>query len=288
MSGMRQGERRNSIAVIWQRTLRWGLAAIFAAVSAVTVAGIAHAVGGEEVDTALIVAIDVSNSVDEQRYKLQMEGIAQALEDPGVIQAIVGGAKGGILFSLVTWSDQPTIGLPWTHIANEADAKAAAQKVRGLKRRGGEFTCMSRMMRVVSDKIVPQIPAKAAKVVLDISGDGQDNCNSAEPVHKVRDELVSYGVTVNGLPILDAEGPEMVTPGAPSVQSYLPTRQNVNPLEKWFSENVKGGPGSFVLPANGYADFGRAIRQKFVLEVSDSGSRTRRDFAAQWPLFFTP
>ncbi len=282
------GEERNSIAVIWQRAWRLGFAAICAALCASFVASFANAVGGEEVDTALIVAIDVSNSVDEQRYKLQMEGIAQALEDPGVIQAIVGGAKGGILFSLVTWSDQPTIGLPWTHIASEADAKAAARKVRGLKRRGGEFTCMSRMMRVVSDKIVPQIPAKAAKVVLDISGDGQDNCNSSEPVQKVRDELVSYGVTVNGLPILDAEGPEMVTPGAPSTQSYLPTHQNVNPLEKWFTENVKGGPGSFVLPANGYADFGRAIRQKFVLEVSDRGSRARRDFAAQWPLFFTP
>lgn len=285
---MRLGEERNSIALIWQRARRLGLAAICAALCASLVASFANAVGGEEVDTALIVAIDVSNSVDEQRYKLQMEGIAQALEDPGVIQAIVGGAKRGILFSLVTWSDQPTVGLPWTHIASEADAKAAARKVRGLKRRGGEFTCMSRMMRVVSDKIVPQIPAKAAKVVLDISGDGQDNCNSSEPVQKVRDELVSYGVTVNGLPILDAEGPEMVTPGAPSTQSYLPNHQNVNPLERWFTENVKGGPGSFVLPANGYADFGRAIRQKFVLEVSDRGSRARRDFAAQWPLFFTP
>src|SRR5262245_16751175 len=165
-----------------------------------------------EVDTALIVAIDVSNSVDDERYRLQMEGIAQALEDPGVIQAIVGGAKGGILLSLVTWADQPKVNLPWTHIASEADAKAVAKKVRSMPRQSGEFTCMARMMRVVSDKIVPQIPAKSAKVVLDISGDGRDNCNSEEPVELVRDELVKYGVTVNGLPILLGEGPEMVTP----------------------------------------------------------------------------
>jgi hypothetical protein len=247
----------------------------------------AFAAGEQEVDTALIVAIDVSNSVDEQRYKLQMEGIAQALEDPSVIQAIVGGDKGGILFSLVTWSDQPTLGVPWTHIASEADAKALALKVRALRRQSGEFTCMSRMMRVVSDKIVPQIPAKAAKVVLDISGDGKDNCNSAESIEQVRDELVKYGVTVNGLPILGAEGPEVVTPGAASTHSYL-DQQKVDPLEAWFRDSVKGGPGSFVLAANGYADFGRAIRQKFVLEVSDGGSRARRNFAAQWPLFFTP
>jgi hypothetical protein len=243
----------------------------------------------DEVDTALIVAIDVSNSVDDQRYKLQIEGIAQALEDPGVIQAIAGGAKGGILFSLVTWSDQPTVSVPWTHIGSEAEAKVVAKRVRALPRQGGEFTCMARMMRVVSDKIVPQIPAKAAKVVLDVSGDGKDNCNSQEPIEQVRDELVSYGVTVNGLPILEgAGGTEVVTPGAPAAQSYLPEKQQQDPLETWYSESVKGGPGSFVLPANGYADFGRAIRQKFVLEVSELGSRVRRAFAANRPSFFTP
>jgi len=272
--------RRQGLARNWLL----GLAALAASV----LATLAFAAGSDEVDTALIVAIDVSNSVDDARYKLQMEGIAQALEDPSVIQAIIGGAKGGILFSLVTWSDQPTVNLPWTHIASEADAKAAALKVRSLPRQGGEFTCMARMMRVVSDKIVPQIPAKAAKVVLDISGDGRDNCNSAEPIEHVRDELVSYGVTVNGLPILSGEGPEMVTPGAGPTQSYLPAKQHLDPLEEWFRDNVKGGPGSFVLPANGYADFGRAIRQKFVLEVSEAGSHLRKAFAAAAPNFFTP
>jgi hypothetical protein len=289
MSGMQGtvGREGTAVARLWPspRTLLLALVALFASLAAVTIAA---AVSSEEVDTALIVAIDVSNSVDDQRYKLQMEGIAQALEDPGVIQAIVGGAKGGILFSLVTWSDQATVNLPWTHIASEADAKAAAKKVRALPRQGGEFTCMARMMRIVSDKIVPQIPSKAAKVVLDVSGDGRDNCNSQEPIEQVRDELVKYGVTVNGLPILAGEGPEMVTPGAPSTQSYLPEKQQTDPLEEWFRESVKGGPGSFVLPANGYADFGRAIRQKFVLEVSELGGRARRAFAAAGSNFFSP
>ena len=222
-----------------------------------------------EVDTALIVSVDVSNSVDDQRYKLQMEGIAQALEDPGVIQAIAGGAKGGILFSMMTWADQAKVNLPWTRITNAAEAKAVAMRVRALPRQGGQFTCMSRMMRFVSDKIVPQIPAKAVKVVLDISGDGRDNCNEQEPVDTVRDELVQYGVTVNGLPILEGNEGEGEGPGGVPTQSYLPgEQQGTAPLEDWFREHVKGGPGSFVLAANGYADFGRAIRQKFVLEVS--------------------
>ena len=284
---MQQRQKRELTGTGLWRTLG-AITGVFAALCLAMVPSGAPEAAGEDVDTALIVAIDVSNSVDDTRYKLQMEGIAQALEDPSVIEAIVGGPKKGILFSLVTWADQPKVNLPWTYIATAADAKAAASKVRGLPRQGGEFTCMSRMMRVVSDKIVPQIPAKAAKVVLDISGDGRDNCNSAEPVEAVRDELVQYGVTVNGLPILEGEGPDVVTPGAAPTQSYLPSKQNVDPLEEWYRESVKGGPGSFVLPAHGYSDFGRAIRQKFVLEVSENASPVRRDYATVRPNFFTP
>ena len=262
-------KERDALAAAFAWALRAG-----AGIAALALLGLAlsmarAAEGTDEVDTALIVAVDVSNSVDDARYKLQMEGIAQALEDPGVIQAIAGGAKGGILFSMITWADQAKVNLPWTHITNAEEAKAAAMRVRALPRQGGEFTCMSRMMRFVSDKIVPQIPAKAANVVLDVSGDGRDNCNEQEPVEKVRDELVSYGVTVNGLPILEGNEGEGEGPGGVPTQSYLPGEDNSGaPLEDWYRDHVKGGPGSFVLPANGYADFGRAIRQKFVLEVS--------------------
>ncbi|MBS0253377.1 MAG: DUF1194 domain-containing protein, partial [Proteobacteria bacterium] len=85
----------------------------------------ARAQEGPPVDTALVVSVDVSNSVDEGRYKLQMEGIAKALEDPGVIDAITGGSTGGILFSMVTWADTPSFVIPWIRIANKADAFAA-------------------------------------------------------------------------------------------------------------------------------------------------------------------
>ncbi|MGQ0456562.1 MAG: DUF1194 domain-containing protein [Hyphomicrobium sp.] len=215
-----------------------------------------------QVDTALVVSVDVSNSVDSERYKLQMEGIASALEDPDVIDAIVGGASGGILFSMVTWADKPAIALPWTKITNKQEALLVAQRVRKLPQQGGEFTCMTRMLRSANDKIVPQIPAKAQRIVIDVSGDGPDNCNADEPVTKVRDELVSNGVTVNGLPILvdAADSPAPLLPQAVEGEPH--------PLETWYKSNVMGGPGSFVIPANGYGDFGRAIRQKFVVEIS--------------------
>ncbi len=223
-----------------------GLAAATLAAISVSTAQVAEQT--PEVDTALIVSVDVSNSVDDHRYKLQMEGIAKALEDPEVLKAILNGPQGGILVSMVTWADKPRFALPWQRIANAADAAAVAAKVRALPRQTGEFTCVSGMLRSISDKVVPQIPAKAMRVIVDVSGDGRENCNPDEPPASVRDELNASGVTVNGLPIL--EGDEGAT------------------LEQWYRENVMGGPGSFILPANGFGDFGRAIRQKFMIEIS--------------------
>ena len=223
------------------------------------------------VDTALVVSVDVSNSVDSDRYKLQMEGIAKALEDPGVIDAIVGGPNGGILFSMVTWADRPALVLPWTKVASKADAIALAQRVRKLPLQGGEFTCMTRMLRSANDKIVPQIPGKAGRIVIDVSGDGPDNCNADEPIEKVRDELVANGVTINGLPILDGANASRGVAGA-VVPSAAKQQQDLisitNGIEDWYKTHVQGGAGSFVLPANGYGDFARAIRQKFVIEIS--------------------
>ncbi len=242
---------------------------------------VAHAQDAPQVDTALVVSVDVSNSVDADRYRLQMEGIAKALEDPGVIEAIVGGPNGGILFSMVTWADRPTIALPWTKIASKEDALALAKRVRKLPQQGGEFTCMTRMLRSANDKIVPQIPAKAARIVIDVSGDGPDNCNADEPIDSVRDELVSNGVTINGLPILEGAGATASSsPGAVVAQPDFPTSGGLG-IEDWYRAHVMGGNGSFVLPANGYADFGRAIRQKFVIEIS--GSAPPQRFAAAPP-----
>ncbi|KRE15931.1 tRNA delta(2)-isopentenylpyrophosphate transferase [Bosea sp. Root381] len=200
------------------------------------------------VDTALILAVDVSNSVDARRYRLQVEGIAGALEDPSVQAALLGGAHGSIAISIVLWADRPHLLVPWVRIASAADAVALATRLRGLVRQGGEFTCVAQMMRFVADKITPQIPVQATRVILDVSGDGRDNCNPVPASPSTRDELVAIGLTINGLPIL--EGDQAAT------------------LAGWYRENVIGGPGSFILPAEGFKDFGRAFRQKFMTEVS--------------------
>lgn len=205
-----------------------------------------------EFDTALIVSVDISSSVDEHRYRLQMEGIAAALEDPTVQRAILTGPLGGVLFTMVTWADKPQTAVPWTGIKSKDDALATAELVRQLPRRGGEFTCLSKMLRFLSESVVPRVPARAQRTVIDVSGDGRDNCSPEEPVPEMRDELVAANAIVNGLPIL--EGREAET------------------LASWYRDNVMGGPGSFVVAAAGYDDFARAIKQKFVLEISSAAA----------------
>jgi Protein of unknown function (DUF1194) len=200
------------------------------------------------VDTALIIAVDVSNSVDEHRYRLQMQGLAAALEDPGVVGTILNGAQGAILVSIVAWSDRTRVVLDWMRISSREEAVAVASRVRGLPRFSGEFTCLAEMLRFLHDKLLPTVPARANRKVVDVSGDGADNCNSRIVTPEIRDKIVHYGTVINGLPIL--EGSESAT------------------LEDWYEKNVKGGPGSFVLAAESFEDFGRAIRQKFIVEIS--------------------
>ena len=189
---------------------------------------------------------------------------------------------------MVTWADRPDFTLPWTRISNKEEAKAVAARIRKLPQQTGEFTCMTRMLRSVNDKVVSQIPGEATRIVVDVSGDGPDNCNADEPITAVRDELVANGVTVNGLPINIGDPSEPVgegsyrAPGTEFGQSSLELRATEGPttLEQWYRANVMGGTGAFVLPANGYADFGRAIRQKFVIEISGLGVPGRTSVGA--------
>ena len=213
------------------------------------------------VDTALILAVDVSNSVDARRYRLQTGGIADALEDTAVQETILGGPRGAIAVSVILWADRPYLSIPWVRIASAAEAKALAGRVRRLARQGGEFTCVAQMMRFIADKITPQIPVKAGRVVLDVSGDGQENCNPGLAPAAVRDELVGLGQAINGLPIL--EGEQAAT------------------LAGWYRDNVIGGPGAFLQPAESFEDFGRAFRQKFVTEISGLPGDPRRSSAPQ-------
>jgi Protein of unknown function (DUF1194) len=222
--------------------------AALAGLLALLLAGQAAHGRDEGVDTALVLAVDVSGSVDAERYRLQMEGIARTFEDEGVQASMLGGAHRAIFVTLVEWSDRPAVVVPWTLITGADDAKSFAARVRRAPRADDQFTCMAVALRLIVDKVLPFLPAPSDRVVIDVSGDGHDNCNPIVPVDAVRNELVAAGATINGLPIL--EGDEALT------------------LEAWYRAHVIGGPGAFLVPASGFADFARAMRSKFLIEIS--------------------
>jgi hypothetical protein len=222
-------------------------ASIVAALLALMPVGAAQA-ETEMVDTALVLAVDVSQSVNEERFALQMDGIANAFEDPDVQRSIFSGPHRALFVTLVEWSDKAAVAIPWTLIASPEDAHAFAATLRQTPRRGAEFTCMSRGLQLIGDKVLPFLPMPANRTVIDISSDGHDNCNLNPTVDMLRDELVAAGVTINGLPIL--EGDEAAT------------------LEAWYKAHVIGGASAFIVPAHGYGDFERAMRRKFMTEIS--------------------
>ena len=202
----------------------------------------------EMVDTALVLAVDVSGSVTAERFALQMEGIARTFEDPAIQAAMLNGPHRSIYVTLVEWSNRPAVSVPWTLVTSAEDARTFADRIRHAPRADDQFTCMATALRLISDKVLPFLPAPSQRTIIDVSGDGRDNCNPVEPVDNVRDELVAAGSIVNGLPIL--EGEEAQT------------------LEQWYRDHVIGGQGAFLLPALGFDDFGRAMRNKFLFEVS--------------------
>lgn len=257
-------------------TRRLGLviAALWTAVACVVPAPVIRAQETVEVDTALILAVDVSNSVDAERYHLQMEGIARALEDEGVINAISSGPKGGILLSLVSWADRADMQMPWQLVRNAQDARRVAGLIRSVPQRTGEYTCLSRMLAMVKESVVPSVPAGATRVVLDVSGDGIDNCSKPKVSSGERDELLTLGLAINGLPIIVKGENDVVGSGAYRAPGFALDGEPIGPgtgqttLDAWYRDYVIGGPGAFLLTAQGFEDFGRAFRQKFVTEIS--------------------
>lgn len=224
--------------------------------------------------TALVLSIDVSGSVDDTRYHLQLEGIAEALEDPVTLSAISATGGAGIWLSVVTWADGARVSVDWRRVASLADAKAVADEVRRIPRMSGEFTCIGGMLRVVSQRLIPALPSPVERIVVDVSGDGIDNCGDVAEIHAERDATLALGATINGLPILVPGENDVVGVGAFRAPGFglreLPRRpdKEATTLDAWYRDHVVGGPGAFLLVAKGYEDFSRALRRKLVTEIS--------------------
>jgi hypothetical protein len=224
--------------------------------------------------TALVLSIDVSGSVDEARYRLQLEGIAEALEDPVTLSAISATGGAGIWLAVVTWADAARVSVDWRRVASREDAAAVAAMVRTIPREPGQFTCLGNMLRVVSGRLIQALPSPVERLVVDVSGDGIDNCSDAADLDAERDAVLAQGATINGLPILVKGENDVVGVGAFRAPGYglreLPNRPDseATTLDAWYRAHVIGGPGAFLIAAQGYGDFARALRRKLVTEIS--------------------
>ena len=207
----------------------------------------------EAVDLGLVLAVDVSRSIDEEEARLQREGYQAAMADPRVVAAIAGGAVGAIAVAYVEWAGYTyqRLVLPWTRIAAAEDARAWSARLGQAARESMSWTSISGAL-TFGRRVLAACPFEAARRVMDVSGDGANN--SGPPPDIERDRLVAEGVVINGLPIVNDRPNFGVAPG-PELESY-------------YREFVIGGPGAFLIVAEDFASFGDAVRRKLVQEIA--------------------
>jgi len=229
-------------------------------IAAASAAALAHAPGraraDEPVDVALVLAVDVSRSIDEDEARLQREGYRAAVSDPKVIEAIRGGMLGSIAVAYIEWAGieyQRTV-IPWTRIGSQRDADIWAETLANSPRASLSWTSISGAIEF-SRALIAQCPNEATRKVIDVSGDGVNN--SGPPAEQARDRAVADGITINGLPILN----DRPTFGRPPPM----------PLDQYFRESVVGGPGAFVIAAEDFEAFGNAVRRKLIREIAELG-----------------
>lgn len=213
----------------------------------------------EPVDVELIIAVDVSRSVDAYEARLQREGYVAAFSDDQVIEAITGGFYGKVAVLYFEWAsmDYQKVVQDWTVIEDSASAKAFAARLQAAPINSDRRTAISAAI----DWAVPRFGENGydgKRRVIDVSGDGPNNFS--RPVTAARDAAVAAGITINGLPILnDPRGSGFGGFGG------LARAEDLAP---YYENCVIGGRGAFIVVAHGFEDFANAIRQKLVLEIA--------------------
>jgi hypothetical protein len=234
----------------------------------VTVAFPAVSSAAEQVDLLLVLAADVSRSIDSEKFQLQREGYAAAITDPRVLEAIRSGRTGRIGLSFVEWSGLTSqrVVIDWTTISDAEQAKSFTDRLLEAPRSFADRTSISSAIEFAMTHLA-RAPFESARRTIDLSGDGTNN--SGREVTQARDEAIAQGITINGLVIL-SETPLAWNP------------DHTNPaggLENYYRNNVVGGPGAFVMAAQGFDSFGQAIVKKMIAEVAQADQVTRRALA---------
>ncbi|HUC51369.1 MAG TPA: DUF1194 domain-containing protein [Xanthobacteraceae bacterium] len=224
----------------------------------------------DDVDLLLILAADVSRSIDATKFQLQRDGYAAAISDPRVLETIKSGRLGRIGLTFVEWSGigAQHVVIDWTAVGDGASAKDFGDRLLEAPRSFADRTSISGAIEFAMDQFA-HTPFEAARRIVDISGDGTNN--AGRDVTSARDEAVAQGVTINGLVIL-SENP----------MSWNPDHTNPpGGLDNYYRNNVIGGPGAFVMVAKDFNSFGQAMIGKLIAEVAENRLPKERRFSAR-------
>ena len=205
------------------------------------------------VDLELVLAVDVSGSIDEEDARLQRDGYVAAIVDPRVVAAIHSGILGRIAVTYFEWAgagwQEPVVS--WRLIHDRASAGAFAAELDRMPINVGPWTSISSAI----DYAVPLFADngfEGTRRVIDLSGDGPNNTGRMAPA--ARDEAVARGVVINGLPIVN--------------ERFNISWASIPNLGLYFRNCVIGGPGAFVVVADDFRAFAKAIRRKLILEIA--------------------
>jgi len=227
-----------------------------AVATALAILSVVHeggAQGVEEVDLELVLAVDVSYSMDVDEQREQRLGYAQAITSPQVLSAIRSGLLGRIAVSYLEWAGalSQRVIVDWRIIDDEASAQAFADILRkaGLVR---VFRTSISEGLVEAARMIHANSYEGLRKVIDVSGDGPNN--QGRLVETARDAVVASGITINGLPLMLKR---------PALNWY-----DIPNLDEYYRRCVVGGAGAFIVPVRERSAFARAIRQKLVLEIA--------------------
>lgn len=234
------------------RVVQGLVGAALAAVAAFVGAGAPRA-AAEEVDLALVLAVDISFSMDLDEQRLQRLGYVAAITSPEVLAAVRGGLIGRIAVAYVEWAGagEQHLVVDWTTISDEASAKAFADTLMVQPLRRAFRTSISEAVAFSTD-LLERNGYEAVRRVIDVSGDGPNN--QGRLVTFARDRAIGRGITINGLPLLLKR----------SANSYF----DIPDLDRYYATCVIGGDGAFYEPVREIEAFGEAVRRKLVLEIA--------------------
>jgi hypothetical protein len=238
----------------WFRSALTGLGLVVAGAATAAAAPLAQGGAPMVVDLQLVLAVDVSRSMDFNEQRIQRDGYVTAFRSPEVQQAISSGPYGRIAVTYIEWSGAffQRVLVPWHIITSDEDAFAFADALARAPLEVDNRTSIAGGLAFAASVFVIS-GVVSDRMTIDVSGDGANNEGLSLP--PVRDRIVKSGININGLPILLDPSPTLGAFGRVSLQDY-------------YEDCVIGGPGSFVIPILSLQDFAPAIRRKLILEIA--------------------